>query len=155
MEDVVLRPLTEDDLPRVEEIENDSFTVPWSMRTFRQLLARDDADAAGAECDGLLVGYSVFWSVLDQAELGDIAVDADFRGRGIGSMLLRDTFRRAAARGIRRLFLEVRVSNVDAHRLYERHGFTSVGRRRRYYRRPVEDALVMLKHLDDDGESAE
>lgn len=154
MDDVVLRPLTEDDLPRVEQIETASFTVPWSMHTFRQLLTRDDSEATGAECGGRLVGYSVFWSVLDQAELGDIAVDADFRGRGIGSMLLRDTFRRAAARGIRQLFLEVRVSNVDAHRLYERHGFTSVGRRRRYYRQPVEDALVMLKNLDHDAEGA-
>lgn len=145
---VVLRPMRTSDLARVLEIERASFTMAWSVATFRSLLGRDDAECWVAERDGRIEGYAAYWIILDEAELGDIAVDPDVRGRGIGSVLLDLVAERVRQRGVRRLFLEVRVSNEAAQRLYFRHGFVKTGRRRNYYVDPREDAFVLTLDLE-------
>jgi [ribosomal protein S18]-alanine N-acetyltransferase len=118
--------------------------VPWSENTFRGLLRRRDAELVVATAiDGTVVGYAVLWCVLDQAELGNVAVVAQWRGRGVGERLVADMMRRAVQRRVNEVFLEVRPSNTVARRLYERLGFSMVGRRRNYYQQPVEDALVL------------
>jgi ribosomal-protein-alanine N-acetyltransferase len=120
--------------------------MPWSEATFRGLLRRRDAEMITAEAGGAVVGYAAFWCVVDQGELGNVAVSADWRGYGIGARLVEDVLRRAARRGVREVFLEVRPSNAVARALYERLGFRPVGRRRNYYQAPVEDAIV-LRHI--------
>lgn len=146
-EPVSIRPMTASDLPRVIEIERASFTVPWTPATFRGLLHRSDAHLRVAESDGGIVGYAAVWIVLDQAELGDIAVVESRRGKGIGATLLSAMIDLSRDHGVRELYLEVRVSNTGAQRLYQRHGFKQVGRRTGYYARPKEDALVFRKFL--------
>jgi [ribosomal protein S18]-alanine N-acetyltransferase len=74
-----------------------------------------------------------------------VAVSAAARRRGVGELLVAEIIRRAAGRRVRELFLEVRPSNEKARRLYDRFGFTPVGRRRNYYQEPVEDALVLRR----------
>jgi [ribosomal protein S18]-alanine N-acetyltransferase len=142
-----IRAVRADDLPRVLEIERASFSMPWREGTFHALLKRTDTDLLAAELDGELVGYAACWTVLDQAELGNLAVDAGFRGRGVGEALVRAVMERVARRGAAECFLEVRASNELARRLYERFGFAVVGRRARYYAHPTEDALVMRVRL--------
>jgi ribosomal-protein-alanine N-acetyltransferase len=88
--------------------------------------------------------------VLDQGELGNIAVDPAFRRRGLARRLIALVLERAAARGVRELFLEVRPSNTGARQLYESFGFAHVGQRRNYYQEPVEDAVVMRVLLPQD-----
>jgi ribosomal-protein-alanine N-acetyltransferase len=141
---VEIRPMAED-LSRIVEIENESYSVPWSPATFRGLLRRRDADTVVAIADGMIVGYAAFWCVLDQGELGNVAVTTAWRGRGIAGLLIEEVLRRADRRGVREVFLEVRPTNATARQLYERFGFVQVGRRRNYYQRPVEDALVMRR----------
>src|SRR3990172_1280270 len=81
---VHVRPMREQDVRYVEEIERVSFTMAWAGRTFQSLLRRMDAECWVAEDDqGRLLGYAVAWWALDQAELANIAVRADARGRGI------------------------------------------------------------------------
>jgi ribosomal-protein-alanine N-acetyltransferase len=92
-----------------------------------------------------VVGYAAFWCVIDQGELGNVAVSSDWRGYGLGARLVADVIERAARRGVREVFLEVRPTNLVARRLYERFGFVTVGRRRNYYQQPVEDALVLRR----------
>ena len=145
---VFIRPMEEEDLPRVLTIERAAFTVPWTAATFYSLLARPDAHLRVAVADGEVVGYAAVWIVLDQAELGDIAVTDEWRGRGIGTRLLAAVFDLVRERGVRELYLEVRVSNESARRLYERHGFRLAGRRAGYYARPREDALVLRKIIN-------
>lgn len=145
---VAIRRMQLADLPRVMEIELESFTMPWSEITFRGLLRRSDADLFVAEADGRLVGYAVFWAVLDEGELGNVSVASAYRRRGIGAILVDTVLKRAAERGVRDVYLEVRVSNVGAQELYDRFGFEQVGRRRNYYIQPVEDAFVMRKRLN-------
>jgi [ribosomal protein S18]-alanine N-acetyltransferase len=138
------------DLGRVMEIEVASYGTPWSEATFRSLLRRQDADLIVVEADGDIVGYAASWFVVDQSELGNVAVAENWRGRGVGALLVETALRRAAGFGTREVFLEVRPSNVHARRLYARFGFRQVGRRSGYYTQPAEDALVMRRLLAGD-----
>jgi [ribosomal protein S18]-alanine N-acetyltransferase len=147
MSEVSLRAMTAADLPAVLAIEYESYSVPWSESTFRGLLRRRDAEMILAEADGRVIGYAIFWTVLDQSELGNVAVTPAWRRRGIGEVLVAEVIRRAEGQGVREVFLEVRPSNENARRLYERFGFSQVGRRRNYYQAPVEDALVLRRPL--------
>lgn len=149
---VVLRDMVADDIDAVVAIENASYSVPWSEATFRGLLRRLDAEMITAESGDGVVGYAAYWRVLDQGELGNVAVAASWRGRGLGERLVREVLDRAATRGVREVFLEVRPSNTVARRLYERLHFDSVGRRRNYYRHPTEDALVLRRPVLEDQE---
>ena len=146
---LTVRRMRDADLPRVMELEAACFSTPWSEPTFRGLLRRADCDLFAAEAEGELVGYAVFWSVLDQGELGNLAIAAGWRRRGIGTLLLEAVAARAREREVREMFLEVRQSNSAARELYERYGFEEVGRRRNYYSAPVEDALVLRKRLTE------
>lgn len=145
MSKVEIREMRTSDLPRVMLIELSTFTMPWSEATFRGLLRRKDSDLLVAEIGGTVVGYAVFWAVLDQGELGNVAVDDEFRGRGIGTRLIEAVLKRAQERNVQEVFLEVRKSNVRAQDLYRAFGFSEVGRRKNYYLEPLEDALVMKK----------
>ena len=144
-EPIVLRDMTVADLRAVVAIEDESYSVPWSESTFRGLLRRRDAEMVVAVVGDVVIGYAAFWCVVDQGELGNVAVSSAWRGRGLGARLLEEVLRRAGRRGIVEVFLEVRPTNTVARRLYERFGFTTVGRRRNYYQQPVEDALVLRR----------
>lgn len=145
---VTLREMREADLSRVLEIENASYSVPWSELTFRGLLRRQDAEVVVAILGEEVIGHAAFWWVLDQGELGNVAVAPEWRGRRIGGVLVAGIIARAAKVGVRELFLEVRPSNTSARRLYARYEFEQVGRRRNYYQLPTEDALVLRRPLE-------
>jgi [ribosomal protein S18]-alanine N-acetyltransferase len=143
----VIRELSLTDLTQVVEIENVSFSTPWRRETFQSLLGRSDTDMIAAVEDETLVGYAICWTVVDRAELGNVAVAREARGRGLGRLLVAESLERVRKRGARECFLEVRESNLSARNLYEQTGFTVIGRRRGYYRKPIEDAFVMRVEL--------
>jgi [ribosomal protein S18]-alanine N-acetyltransferase len=149
--EIRVRPMDVADLDQVIAIERASFTMPWTLDTFRGLLRRADADLFVAEvADGPVAGrrvvaYAAVWMVVDQAELGDIAVAAEWRRRGIARRLMDTVLEHVGRRGVREIFLEVRPSNHEARRLYERYGFAAIGRRKNYYSSPREDALVLRR----------
>jgi ribosomal-protein-alanine N-acetyltransferase len=138
-----IRRMRDADLPRVLEIENVSFSTPWKETTFTGLMRRTDTDLYVAELDGTVVGYTACWTVIDQSELGNVAVAEEARGRGVGGALVDTVVERVKERGAREVFLEVRESNLTAQAIYRERGFQVVGRRRSYYAKPTEDALVM------------
>lgn len=159
--------MTAADVPSVVAIETEAFSTPWQADTFEGLLDRDGLELlvlvgaaespggaerpGGAESSGgaaEVLGYAVLWCVVDQGELANIAVRPELRGRGLGARLLDEVLAAARRRGVTQLYLEVRDSNDAALRLYERFGFREVGRRRRYYQDPPEDARVMMLDLD-------
>lgn len=100
---------------------------------------------AADEESGEVAGYVVTLAVMDESEVLNIAVDTPYRGASIGGMLLDHALAAAEGAGSESTFLEVRESNVAARRLYERRGFEEISRRVRYYRSPVEDALVLRR----------
>jgi ribosomal-protein-alanine N-acetyltransferase len=145
-----IRPMRGADLDRVMEIEQASFSTPWSRGAFRSLMGRRDADLWVAEFGGHVAGYAVIWYIGYEGELGNLAVAPEWRRRGVGRFLLDWTLDGARQSGVEKVFLEVRVSNRGAQQLYERRGFVKAGIRRRYYREPVEDALVFSIGLPPD-----
>jgi ribosomal-protein-alanine N-acetyltransferase len=137
------------DLPTIATLEARSFSNPWNPDTFRSLLEREGVRIFVAEDSNEgVVGYSVIWWVLDQGELANLAVRPEFRKRGIGAALLDHSLHWAGSQGVESLFLEVRVSNESANRLYGSRGFTQISTRRDYYQNPREDARILMKRLN-------
>jgi ribosomal-protein-alanine N-acetyltransferase len=140
--------MTMRDLDGVCRIENISFSAPWSRESFETEVLKSKAAVSWiAERAGVLVGYLISWLVVDELHIGNIAVDPDVRGSGIGAALVRKSLGDAAARGVTYATLEVRVSNEQAIALYERFSFRGVAMRTRYYSDTGEDALVMMREL--------
>jgi ribosomal-protein-alanine N-acetyltransferase len=148
-DEVALRRATARDIPSIHGIELQSYTVPWNRTTFHNLLDRADTDIIVAHSGDRIVGYAITWFVIDQGELGNVAVDEGWRRQGIARALVSAALDLARTRGISEIYLEVRRSNVGAQRLYRRLGFRQVGIRRNYYVKPAEDALVMRRTLRD------
>ena len=90
-----------------------------------------------------VVGYGGLWMMVDEAHVTSIAVRPDFRGRGVGELLMLALFEIGVRLGARWLTLEVRVGNTVARRLYEKLGFREAGIRPRYYTDNNEDAVIM------------
>jgi ribosomal-protein-alanine N-acetyltransferase len=157
----VIERVTSADITAIAGIERRSFSDPWSESSFQELLAHSRMyfacvrQAAGGAPRPAL-GYVVAWFAGGQGEIANLAVDPDARGRGLGSRLLDAALDEARRHGVEEVFLEVRDSNTRARQLYESRGFAEVGRRRRYYRRPAEDAVILrwkaaaLAHRDSD-----
>ena len=146
-EAIAIRRARTEDVPAILAIERVSFTDPWSRSSFAALLEQPRVYFAVAldRASGALVGYTVAWFVLDEAELANLAVSPESRGNGIGALLLEGALAASDARGSATMYLEVRASNLAAIALYTSHGFAEVGRRRAYYRKPVEDALILRR----------
>ena len=135
------------DVPAIVEIEHASFGDPWSESTFRDLLRLRHAIFLVAT-EGLpesVCGYVIAAAVADEAEVLNLAVAPQSRRRGLGGRLLDAGLGMIREQGAREVFLEVRESNAAAIALYTSRGFAGLSRRARYYRNPVEDALV-LRH---------
>jgi ribosomal-protein-alanine N-acetyltransferase len=146
----LLRPATEGDLAQVTKIEKSSFADPWTEESFRRLLGVAPAIFLVAlfPPDEAVAGYVVAFSLAEDGELLNVAVDPKFRGKGLAGQMVDAVLIELGARGVRAAFLEVRESNSAARALYESRGFIEIGRRSNYYRRPVEDALVLRRTLE-------
>jgi [ribosomal protein S18]-alanine N-acetyltransferase len=138
-------------LDKILEIENLSFSAPWSLNGFLQELENPVAQLWALMSDRVLLGYLCFWTVREEMQLLDLAVHPVYRGRGHGSYLLTKMIDLALSRGISRIWLEVRVSGSTARGLYEKFGFVESGRRRNYYTDPAEDAVIMSLGLTGAG----
>ncbi|MEQ1690496.1 MAG: ribosomal protein S18-alanine N-acetyltransferase [Gemmatimonas sp.] len=139
-----LRLATAHDVRDMAGIEQRAFSDPWPASAFTDLLAQAYARLTVAvDSRGAVFGYCILLHVLDEGEIANIAVAPTARRKGIAARLLDETLSAAAALGLATVFLEVRLSNDAARGLYASRGFNPVGRRRAYYREPLEDALVL------------
>ena len=144
-----LRPMQQEDLPQVMDIEQAVYGFPWTMGIFRDCLR------VGYCCwvmalDGVVIGYGVMSVVIDESHILNLCVHPEWQGKGLGRKLILRLLKIARQHGAETAFLEVRVNNRPALKLYERLGFVEIGRRRDYY--PAagdarEDALVMSLEL--------
>lgn len=128
------------------EAENPS---PWSRSDIEQEIGRHDRVlyVAVDEVMGVIAGWCCCRLLGDQAELLKLAVVGTKRNRGVASGLLAHLLRHIVGRGVQTLFLEVRSRNFPALRFYRKHGFVEIGRRRRYYSSPDDDALVLERYF--------
>jgi len=145
---VSFRFMTIQDLDRIVEIEQRSFTLPWSRSSFHQELTNNPyARYIVMEHDGQIIGYCGMWLVMDEAHITNIAVLPEFRGKKLGEALMKQAMALAREEGAKTMTLEVRVSNIVAQSLYRKLGFLNGGIRKRYYSDNQEDALVMWVNL--------
>ena len=135
-------------LPQIQKIEQHSFSMPWTEAMLRIQLAPDSHVFLTAETEGIVVGYVGLMYVLDEGYVSNVAVHPDWRRRGAADALLTALEARARKLLLSFLTLEVRESNAPAIALYEKHGYRAVGKRKNYYEKPTEDAILMTLKLD-------
>jgi ribosomal-protein-alanine N-acetyltransferase len=144
---VSLRPARASDVETMAGIELQSFSDPWPASAFSELLDMQHARITVAVDEhDVPVGYCVLLAAADEGEIANIAVERALRGRGVGARLLDQALLAAQHEGVRSVYLEVRTSNHAARDLYASREFVAVGRRRAYYRNPLEDALVLRRN---------
>jgi ribosomal-protein-alanine N-acetyltransferase len=144
-----IEPLEGDaDLDGVLDVEGESFTNPWTRAMYAWELQNRAVChiyvARTADCP--VAGFCALWLVFDEIHINNVAVRPRYRGRGMGTAILRHVLTEAHRLGATRATLEVRASNGGARRLYERLGFRVEGVRPSYYTNPVEDALILWWH---------
>jgi ribosomal-protein-alanine N-acetyltransferase len=144
---LTLRPMVVADVDEVVALEQSVFPHPWTRGNFMDSLASGYDAWVLRDSDGeQLAGYFLIMYAVDEAHLLDVAVIGDRQGVGLGRYLLDRIAARARSTGMSSVLLEVRPSNLRALQVYERYGYTQIGRRKGYY--PAhegqrEDAIVM------------
>lgn len=166
-----LKPLTQDLLPAVLDLDRRCFGGLWTLEGYQRELdspnsellvlqpsseqwitATSDKAEVEASQQSLpnspsppLLGLGCYWSILEEAHITILAIDPTCQGQGLGQALLCALLNSACRRGLERATLEVRISNQPAFSLYTKFGFREAGRRRRYYPDTGEDALVLWR----------
>lgn len=139
-----IRVATADDLNALMQIENDVFEDPWSRESLSSLFQGKRNVVLVACQENQIIGYITGWHVHDEAEIARLAVLPEVRRQGIASALIISINQIFDKREIKKISLEVRVSNKPGFATYRKFGFAAQGRRPRYYK-DGEDALVMVK----------
>ena len=148
LDQITIQRMTSDDLEEVARLEKLCFSDPWNKKSFEEELEHRFSVAMVAKIDQKVVGYTCLWYVDEQMEIANFAVSPEFRRKGIGRMLMESVFWEARKRTCTSMMLSVREANIAARNLYTGFGFVEVGRRKRYYRLPIEDAIIMVKNLE-------
>ena len=144
MSEIILA--TKQHLSEVAEIEKKVFSEPWSEKSL-ELCLSDNAFCICCVENGAVVSYCTVMTVLDEAQIINVATDPERRGRGYAKAVLETVFAECKKRNLISISLEVRESNVPAIALYEGLSFNVEGKRKDFYKNPRENALVMIKNL--------
>lgn len=146
MEQIVIRPMEQADLPRCCQIEQYA-PDPWTAQQMAEELEFSSARMFVALWQGELAGVAAFQLAADEATLNTITVHPNFRQKGIAAELLKKGLCELKEQGAECCFLEVRSQNTPARKLYEKLEFVEAGLRRGFYKNPSDDAVVMTKKL--------
>ncbi len=138
-----IRKMKADDLESVASIAAAVFAAPWSKQGFAEALPMENACFLVAQEGEEILGYCGLFLAADEGEILNVAVSPAFQGRGVADRMLTALLVEGERSGVHRFFLEVRVSNVAAIRLYQKHGFSIQGIRKNFYAESQEDAYVM------------
>ncbi len=142
MNEFTIRSANADDIAEIAKLESLCFSDPWEPVYFENLL-RNPSLKIFVACSGETpVGYGIIAIIVDEGEILNVAVSPEYRGLGLGRMLMNEMIGICKTSLVSSLFLEHRESNTPAAKLYESLGFIEFGRRRRYYKNPVEDAIL-------------
>ena len=146
-----IRPMESTDIAEVFEIDKASAVLYWPERSYHFEVERNEASRpfVAVDPEGKILGFIVFWLIIDEAHLANFAVRAEARCMGIGRALLDNGLRTCYAGGARVSFLEVRAGNAPAIHLYESTGYHTESIRRQYYQDNHEDALLMNLDRED------
>lgn len=140
---MLIRNMSENDLPQVHEMECDIFSKPWTKEDFKNSIQNRQNIYLVVEENNEVVAYCGLWGVAGEGQINNVAVKKTLRGRGIGFSMLSDLIEQGKKQGLEAFTLEVRVSNKSAIALYHKLGFKDAGVRKNFYEEPKEDALIM------------
>jgi ribosomal-protein-alanine N-acetyltransferase len=145
--------MTGADLDEIVRLEKDSFTDPWPKKGFEIQLKDGTSIMLAARRENLkgseVVGYLCAYLIFEELQLASVAVKEDFRRQGVARRLILEMIRQGKNGGAKEIWLDVRESNAAARCLYEGVGFKEVYRRKNYYRKPKEDALVLFRPMEE------
>jgi [ribosomal protein S18]-alanine N-acetyltransferase len=154
MSEVAIRAMEHDDVPGIAALAARVPTAPhWPITEFARLVdvSHEAPDRRGAWTaagpDGAVRAFAIASHVAGTAELEAVVTAPEHRRQGLGAQLVRAVLAWSESLDAERLVLEVRASNLDAFRLYQRLGFRQDGVRRGYYLQPAEDAILMSLQL--------
>ena len=140
-------PMDRSHIEQIAALERECFSTPWSEAMLTEVLFDSQASFIVAESEeGGVLGYAGLQVVLDEGYIDNIAVEPNARRHGVADELL-DVFCRFGEANLAFLTLEVRASNAPAIALYRKHGFEEAGRRKNYYTKPTEDAVIMTRYF--------
>lgn len=133
-----------DDATRIAEMEEEYFSDPWQKKDIFSYICSEDGMCFTALENGVPIAYVIGRIIAPEGEIYRIAVDENYRRRGVGYRLLSFALKTERGRGLEATFLEVRKKNIAARRLYLAYGFREIGERKNYYKNPSDDAVLML-----------
>lgn len=145
--EIQYRLATGSELEQIAAIELEIMPQPWRLNNFREAISSDHAFIMLAMDEDNVAGYSVIYQTPPECELPDIVVAEKYRNLGIGRKLLELSKDKCRQNNIDTMFLEVRVSNSKAYKLYSSLGFEEIGIRKGFYSNPDEDAICMCWHF--------
>lgn len=142
---LTFRKMHEKDLETVSQMEQRTFSMPWTKDDYEKMLLCQEAVYVVACLDDKIVGSCGVRNILGEGEITNVMVDESYRGQGISYPMLTELLKQGAEIGVLQFFLEVRQSNEAAIHLYEKCDFLVEGRRKNLYEKPIEDGLIMWK----------
>lgn len=149
MNEITIRTVTLSECSDVCRIEKELFTDDWSLESFQECMKNEIIDFFGAFQDSKLIGYIIGRNIAGEYEILNVAVSKAHQKKGVGKMLMEHILENAQKWDCLNIYLEVRESNLPALILYKKFGFFIMGKRKKYYSNPEEDALVMVKIIDE------
>ena len=145
---MIIETMKSSHVAQIAQLEKICFSDPWSEKSIASELNNELAFWLTAMEGEQVAGYIGSQTVMDESDMMNVAVHPDFRRKGIAEALVNALVEALKSKGSRCLTLEVRASNVPAITLYEKLGFSEIGRRKNYYRNPREDALILRKEWE-------
>jgi [ribosomal protein S18]-alanine N-acetyltransferase len=150
--DLTVRPISVDEIDSIVILDRLCFGGLWSIDSYRREMTNDNSHFLGVSIDRTLepetsgiIGFGCFWAILDEAHITLLGVHPQYQRQGLGKLLLGALLDKARSIEMARATLEVRASNQGAIDLYERFGFQTVGRRKKYYQDTGEDGIIMWR----------
>lgn len=138
-----IRRISENDIEAIASLEAGIFSDPWSVKSIKETYENKSALILGAYQEEALIGYVIFYYVLDEGEIARIAVSPSCRRRGVAYQIFKELLQFCSQKEIERILLDVRISNEAAIAFYRKSGFSEDGIRKNFYDNPKEHALLM------------
>ena len=139
----IIRKISENDIEAVVALESEIFSDPWSARSIKETYEQKHALVLGAYQEDTLIGYVIFYYIIDEGEIARIAVSPSHRRQGVADQIFAGLLDFCSQNDIERILLDVRVSNEAAIAFYRKSGFAEDGIRKNFYDNPKEHALLM------------
>jgi len=133
------------DIDEVMEIEKTLFSEAWTNAMFEEEITKQISYVIDVK--GIIAGYICGWKMYEEFNITNVGVAKEFQKQGYGKILVDFIFELISKENFQIVFLEVRESNFSAIKLYEKCNFVEVGRRKKYYKNPTEDAILMVKNF--------